>query len=45
MRRRKKTNRKYLYVIPMETPHGFKYNRYSNTKPEYGEFHVNFVKR
>lgn len=41
----KKRKRQYLYVIPKETPYGFKYNGYSNTPPEYGEFHVNLKKR
>jgi hypothetical protein len=41
----RKRKRRYLYVIPKETPHGFKYNGYSNIKPEFGEFHVNFSKR
>uniref|UniRef100_A0AAU7H0L2 Uncharacterized protein n=1 Tax=Streptomyces phage Scarif TaxID=3158858 RepID=A0AAU7H0L2_9CAUD len=41
----KKRKRQYLYVIPKETPYGFKYNGYSNTPPEYGEYYVNFKKR
>lgn len=43
--RRRRRQRQYLYVIPKETPYGFKYNGYSNIPPEYEEFHVNFSKR